>query len=557
MYKRTIKKYQQLEQTSYTNDLHDALLSKDNDSFWRCFKSKFCHNPRNAVQIEGEINEQKIAENFANHFNKANTLPANSNLSEIYHAQRPSYCGIPFDKYLLFDVELIDTSIRGLKRGKAADLDELTAEHLIHSHPALCSVLYRLFNSMIKHNVVPSGFGSSYTIPIPKNSSPQFSKAVTMDDFRGISISSILSKIFEKCILDRYHRFFETSDFQFGFKKGLGCSHALFSMRNVIDNFVSNGSTVNLCTLDIRKAFDRMSHPGLFIKLMKKMIPNDLLATLEFWFSMCTTCVRWENSYSKFFKITRGVRQGGVLSPHLFSVFMDDIFDVIHSAQTGCHLGCLNFNIFLYADDILLITPSVTALQHLILTVERFLLSCDMALNVKKSSCLRIGPRFKNTCFSVNSLDGEPINWVENVRYLGVQIISGKKFSISMTNNVTAYYRSVNALFSRLKGSASEECYIKLIYSKCVPVLLYGLEVCSLKQSQIKHLDFLTKRTIMKIFKTNSLEVVDECMLRFDIQLFSRLVSQRRDKFLLKLSNCENDACHFLIGDRQMSNCSF
>ena len=164
---RAIRQYQQSEQSSYTNDLHDALLSKNNNSFWRCFKSKFDHKISNATQVNELTDEREIAATFAGHFSKCGSQSVNSQsdeLRDIYNTRRSSYCGIPFDDYLLFDVELIDTSIRSLKRGKAADLDELSAEHLMHSHPALCSILYRLFNAMIKCYFVPA----SYTIPHTK-----------------------------------------------------------------------------------------------------------------------------------------------------------------------------------------------------------------------------------------------------------------------------------------------------------------------------------------------------------------------------------------------------
>ena len=63
-----------------------------------------------------------------------------------------------------------------------------------------------------------------------KNSHSNFTKSLTVDDFRGISISLVISKVFEKCVLSRYEMFFTSSDNQFGFKRGLGCSQALLNL---------------------------------------------------------------------------------------------------------------------------------------------------------------------------------------------------------------------------------------------------------------------------------------------------------------------------------------
>ena len=185
------------------------------------------------------------------------------------------------------------------------------------------------------------------------------SKSLTVDDFRGISISPILSKIFEKCIFDRYWRFLETSDSQFGFKKGIGCSHAIYAVRSTVDHFAQNGTTVNLCALDLSKAFDKTNHHGLFNKLMERMLPNAMLSTLEYWFSICSTCVRWGDSLSYFIKLRCGVRQGGVLSPQFFAVYIDDIIKAIQRSNFGCKIGIISVSIFLYADDIILLAPTV------------------------------------------------------------------------------------------------------------------------------------------------------------------------------------------------------
>ena len=69
----------------------------------------------------------------------------------------------------------------------------------------------------MKCGCVPKDFGLSYTVPILKDSKSSVSKSLTMDDFRGITISPVISKVFESCILDRYQQYFVTSDNQFGF----------------------------------------------------------------------------------------------------------------------------------------------------------------------------------------------------------------------------------------------------------------------------------------------------------------------------------------------------
>jgi len=121
-----------------------------------------------------------------------------------------------------------------MKRGKAAGLDSITVEHLRFSHYMLYCVMCKLFNFMIHCSQVPDCFGMSYTVPIMKNNVNTNNKTITFDDFRGISISPVISKVFEHCVLERYCDYFTTSDNQFGFKKGMSCGHAIYTLRSAI-----------------------------------------------------------------------------------------------------------------------------------------------------------------------------------------------------------------------------------------------------------------------------------------------------------------------------------
>jgi len=150
-----------------------------------------------------------------------------------------------------------------MQRGKAAGLDDLTVEHLQFSHPALFVLLAKLFILFMQCGYVPNDFSCSYMISILKDSNNSLSKSLSMDDFRGITISPVISKVFDSCILDRYRQYFVTSDNQYGFNKGLSCTHAMYSVKCVVDHYSQLGSTVTLCLLYLKKAFGKMNHNGL------------------------------------------------------------------------------------------------------------------------------------------------------------------------------------------------------------------------------------------------------------------------------------------------------
>jgi len=172
---------------------------------------------------------------------------------------------------------------------------------------------------------VSVGFKRSYIVPIPKRNDVR-TKALTCNDFRGIAISPVISKVFEYSFLDRFQCLITSEENQFGFKKGISCSHAIHTARGFIDRHIHviTGSTVNLCAINLTKAFafDKVNHHALFIKLMKRHILVQVLENIFSHFPI-VSFVEWNNVWSSAFEIKFEVRQGSVSSPFLFALHLD------------------------------------------------------------------------------------------------------------------------------------------------------------------------------------------------------------------------------------------
>jgi len=192
-----------------------------------------------------------------------------------------------------------------------------------------------------------------------------------------------------------FQTFFESSEYQFGFKKGFSCSHAIYSIKQISDFYTSGGSTINICSLDISKAFDKLNFYCLLSKLVERGLPIELLNILYIWFKFGCIVVKWGQVFSSCFVLLAGVRQGGVLSPFLFGIYVDDLLKRLHNSGFGCVLKGIICNAFMYADDLVLITASVSHLHKLLAICDFELCKIGLSLNVKKSNFIRVGKRFK------------------------------------------------------------------------------------------------------------------------------------------------------------------
>ena len=161
-----------------------------------------------------------------------------------------------------------------------------------------------------------------------------------------------------------------------------------------------------------------------------------------------------------------------------------------------------------------------------------------MAINVDKSCCMRIGPRFETHCCEICTMNGHSLQWVNEMRYLGIFMISSGVFSCSFDKAKRANCGSLNAIFGKPGRFASAKVILQLVESECLPILIYGTEAYCLKKSDINSLDFAVNRFPMKLFKTNNMSIIDDCRMYTVFKLPSALLVIRKASFLDKYSSC-------------------
>ena len=436
-----------------------------------------------------------------------------------------------------FDVELIDRCINELKFGKAAGCDDIVAEHLKNAHPIICIVLNKLFNLCMEYEYVPSDFGIGLIIPIPKTTNS--ANCHKLDNFRGITISPVISKIFEQCLFSMFADYLTSSANQFGFKKGKGTRDAIFAVNESVSYYVNNCSTVNICTIDISKAFDKINHKALFIKLIKRKTPMCFVKILVNWYSKCFCRVRWESALSEVICLKNSIRQGGILSPFLFAVYVDDALLKLVNSGLGCSFYGINFGAIMYADDILLLAGSRTNLQELISMAEQLFDDVNLKFNVRKCNTMKIGEKCNSECTNLKLSNGD-ISWQREIKYLGVMFIQAPTVKVNLHPNKVKFYQAFNGIYAKLGSSCNVDTIVHLLKSNCLSALLYDLESVNMNKTDLNNLQFPVSRAFIKIFHIRETISINWCMYYMHMLPVEYMLDARRFKYLKKMSksNC-------------------
>ena len=195
-----------------------------------------------------------------------------------------------------------------------------TSYHFINGSCKLQLYISYVFTCMLHHGYTSQDFLLSVLIPIPKNKRKSLCDS---DNYRAIALGSILSKLFDKVIMKKQENVLLTSNLQFGFKPNCSTMQCTFVAQECIQYYTNNGSDVFACLLDASKAFDRINYTKLFNILLERNMCPMIIRFLINQYTKQKLCVKWNTIESETFDVLNGVKQGGVLSPILFTVYID------------------------------------------------------------------------------------------------------------------------------------------------------------------------------------------------------------------------------------------
>ena len=238
-------------------------------------------------------------------------------------------------------------------------------------------------------------------------------------NYRPITISVVLSKLLEHYVLEKCSHH-EYSKFQFGFVPGRNTTMATSFVHDICEYCTAVGSTVFLCSLDTERAYDGIPHLVLF-DCARNILPDDCWRILYNWYTDMSVHVKWQNNLGSPIPVQKGIRQGGMTSPLLFNIFYQKLVDKLSECESGIIISGHKYNVFCYAEDLLLTSTTTTGLQTLIDTAVSHVEDRGLKFNPTKTVCMRYGDNPFKLDPSWN-ISGVQLKVQDHIKYLGTDI---------------------------------------------------------------------------------------------------------------------------------------
>ena len=529
-YKLSIRSDRMIHDQERIDSLNEDLLQGNHCKFWKSFKYFNCSKVSQSARINSLNEDAAIADCFASNYSrvyestdKVQSAKLDEQFRLLYDKYHSEHANDSINSLYLSWSEILDMFSK-LESGKATS-SFVKPEHILYGSPRFARHIHILFNAMIQHSYVPHEFLNGSISPLLKDSKGDHT---VPDNYRPLTLSVIFSNLFEHALFGKIGHLLNTDSLQFGYKKRHSTSHAIHTLKCTVDYFTSRGSNVFAAFLDCSKGFDKVNHSGLFQKMIQRKVPLCILNLLIYWYSNLTSVVKWNGSYSYSFPVKSGVRQGGVLSPHLFSLYVDDLIISLRKLYVGCHIVDLFVACIVYADDICLLAPSRSALQLMLDTCESYGINWCLSYNPTKSKIMLFGKQTVNPRFSMY---GSPLDFAIEYNYLGVIVTAGKTFSTSHLKPLIRFRSAANTVLN-IQRKPSEIVLMKLLYSSCVPTMTYACEAVGYTTKQINSLNVALNNCIRRIFSYNRWESVRYLGLSMGYPSYTDILNRRHTNFM-------------------------
>lgn len=278
---------------------------------------------------------------------------------------------------------------------------------------------------------------------------------------------------------------------------------------------------------------------------MERKIPLCLLYLIIFWHLNLTCRVKWGDAFSEEFPIPLGTKQGGISSPKFFALYINDLIDILRKSGLGCHVIKTFVGAILFADDLALLAPSRKALQKMVDICNSFCRKLCLQFNSAKSKVMIFGKSHKESLAPI-VIDNASLDCVQEFKYLGTTLVSGKGLSFSARSDLASFYRATNAVMNVLTN-AHEHTLLTLLYTNCIPILTYACGVKNFLASEMSDCNTAINNALRKVFGFTQWQSIRVLREIFGFKSIYEIFKVAENRFLSSCRTHMNPILQFIV----------
>ena len=314
-----------------------------------------------------------------------------------------------------FQVSVVGVTkiLKELKTSKASGPDGISARFLNEVSDEIAPAMALLFNASLQQSAIPTEWKQAIINPIYKAGKMDRGKA---ENYRPISLTSVTCKLMEHIICTNINKHLENngvlSNAQHGFRKKRNCETQLIAAINDFARALNDGMQIDTILLDFSKAFDKVDHRKLCLKLENYGIRGNLLNWIKDFLNNRKQWVVINGERSSVAKVKSGVPQGTVLGPLLFLIYINDLPEGVKSTLRLFADDSFLYRIITSSDDTIQLQTDLNAL----IKWEK---EWSMEFHPDKCKLLRITKKI-NPIQTDYHMHGYKLESVDEAKYLGV-----------------------------------------------------------------------------------------------------------------------------------------